>query len=476
MLLTAQIALLLVAPMAAILFSLLRPHHAAAIVMFGAMLFLPERVGFDLPGLPSIDKGSLPSIAVLIALFLTAPHRLALAHLLRRSDWFLVVLVLGAFATGYSNSDPVPCGSLAIRGIGAWDALSDASSILLGIVAPYLVGRAQIRSSRELRDFAAILVGASLVYLPLIYFELRMSPQLHNMVYGFSQHSFGQTIRFGGYRPMVFMSHGLTLAMFSLAGVVAAWALTRRALRTFGALSVPIALVLSVTHVLLKSTGAILYALAALPLVFLVKRRTGFIVTALLCAIVLTYPSTRAAGTFPTTWMVEQAQALSYERAQSLEFRFQNEDILLEKARQRFWLGWSGWGRSRVYDADGRDISVTDGTWVIVFGTYGAFGFYALFGLLTNASLTAFRALRHLRPTEAHLLSALTWVQVLLVVDLIPNSIGSNLHLYLTGCIVGAAHSLVKENRSSATVRGRDGGLRAPPPILEVAGHHRPRS
>jgi len=296
------------------------------------------------------------------------------------------------------------------------------------------------------------------------------------MVYGFSQHSFAQTIRFGGYRPMVFMSHGLTLAMFSLAGVVAAWALTRRGIRAFGALSVPIAFVLSVTHVLLKSTGAILYALVALSLLFFVKRRTGLIVTALLCAIVLTYPSTRAAGTFPTTWLVEQAQALSHERAQSLEFRFQNEDLLLEKARQRYWFGWSFWGRSRVCDADGHDISVTDGAWIIALGVYGAVGFYALFGLLTNASLTAFRALRHLRPAEAHLLSALAWVQVFLVVDLIPNSTGSNLHLYLTGCIVGAAHSLVKENRSSATVRGRDGGLHVPPPGLVAGGHYRPRS
>lgn len=463
----------MVAPTAAILFSLLRPHQAAAIVMLGAMLFLPERIGFNPPGLPSIDKRSLPALVVLIALLLTAPRRLALTRLLRRSDWLLIVLLLGTFASGYGNSDPAPCGSLRIRGIGTWDALSDASGILLGVVAPYLVGRAQIRSSRELREFATILVGASLLYLPLIYFELRMSPQLHTMVYGFAQHDFSQTIRFGGYRPMVFMSHGLTLAMFSLAGVVAAWALTRRGLRTFGTLSVPIALVLSVTHVLLKSTGAILYALAALPLVFLVKRRTGFIVTALLCAVVLTYPSTRAAGTFPATWLVEQAQAISYERAQSLGFRFQNEDLLLEKARQRFWLGWSIWGRSRVCDADGRDIAVTDGTWVIVFGSYGAVGFYALFGLLTSASLTAVRALRHLRPAEAHLLSALAWVQVFLVVDLIPNSIGSNLHLYLTGCIVGAAHNLVKENRSSAAVRGREGGLRAPPPILEVAGHRR---
>ncbi|HOS94114.1 MAG TPA: hypothetical protein PLQ54_12420, partial [Armatimonadota bacterium] len=352
---TAYAALLLFAPMAAILFSLLRPHQAAAIAMFGAMLFLPERVGFDLPGLPPIDKRSLPPLVVLIALLLTAPRRLAPAQLLRRSDWFMVVLVLGAFATAYGNSDPVPCGPRRIRGIGNWDALSEASGVVLGIVAPYLVGRVQIRSSRELRDFATILVGASLVYLPLIYFELRMSPQLHNMVYGFTQHSFLQTIRFGGYRPMVFMSHGLTLAMFSFAGFVVAWALTRRGTRVFGTLSVPIALVLSVTHVLLKSTGAILYALVALPLLFFVRRRTGLIVATLLCAVVLTYPSTRAAGTFPTTWLVQQAQTLSYDRAGSLDFRFQNEDLLLEKARQRFWLGWSGWGRSRVCNADGSD-------------------------------------------------------------------------------------------------------------------------
>jgi len=460
--LTAQIALLLVVPTAAILFSTLRPHQAAAVAMFGAMLFLPEQVGFDVPGLPSMDKRTLPPLVVLVALLLTASRRLTPAQLLRRSDWFLVVLFLGAFATGYSNSDPVPRGPLTIRGIGTRDALSDVAGILLGIIAPYVVGRAQIRTSRELRDFAAILVGANLAYLPLIYFELRMSPQLHHLIYGFSQHSFVQTIRYGGYRPMVFMSHGLTLALFSFAGVVAAWALTRRGFRTFGALSVPVALVLSITHVLLKSTGAIIYALVALALLFLVKRRAGLVVTALLCAVVLTYPSSRATNTFPTTWLVEQAQRISYDRAQSLQFRFDNENLLLEKARQRFWFGWSSWGRSRVYDADGRDIAVTDGAWVIVLGVYGVVGFYAFFGLLTSASLTAFRALRQLRPADAHLLSAMAWVQVFLVVDLIPNGIGSNLHLYLTGCIVGAAHSLVKESTSCATVFRRHDPLRAP--------------
>jgi hypothetical protein len=72
------------------------------------------------------------------------------------------------------------------------------------------------------------------------------------------------------------------------------------------------------------------------------------------------------------------------DRAQSLEFRLDNEEILGEKARQRFIFGWGGYGRNRVFDYNWAgelvDITVTDSLWIIAFGINGAIGLVSIFG------------------------------------------------------------------------------------------------
>jgi hypothetical protein len=69
------------------------------------------------------------------------------------------------------------------------------------------------------------------------------------------------------------------------------------------------------------------------------------------------------------------------ERADSLKFRLDQENALIERAMERPGLGWGGWGRSRLFDEEGRDISVTDGMWIITLGVSGLVGLVAL-GLL----------------------------------------------------------------------------------------------
>ncbi len=65
-------------------------------------------------------------------------------------------------------------------------------------------------------------------------------------------------------------------------------------------------------------------------------------------------------------------------RADSLDFRFDNDDFLIAKARQRPMFGWGGWSRNRVFDDKGNDIAITDGYWVIVFGINGFVGLISL--------------------------------------------------------------------------------------------------
>ena len=93
-------------------------------------------------------------------------------------------------------------------------------------------------------------------------------------------------------------------------------------------------------------------------------------------------------------YMLDAANSISEERAESLRVRFDNEQQLLERASQRFLFGWGRWGRSRIYDEYGKDISLTDGRWVITLGQFGVLGFLAEFGLLAFTVLRAASALR----------------------------------------------------------------------------------
>ena len=86
------------------------------------------------------------------------------------------------------------------------------------------------------------------------------------------------------------------------------------------------------------------------------------------------------------------AEKFSPVRAQSLQFRFDNETMLIVKAMQGTVFGWGGYGRSRVYDEKGKDLSVTDGLWII---TLGQNGLYGLIMLTTTIQLpVVFFALR----------------------------------------------------------------------------------
>jgi hypothetical protein len=78
--------------------------------------------------------------------------------------------------------------------------------------------------------------------------------------------------------------------------------------------------------------------------------------------------------------------ALSYSEArhQSLEFRIVNEEQLLARAMEKPWFGWGGYGRNLIIDPiTGRILSVPDGKWIILLGTFGWMGYLAEFGLLT---------------------------------------------------------------------------------------------
>ncbi len=52
--------------------------------------------------------------------------------------------------------------------------------------------------------------------------------------------------------------------------------------------------------------------------------------------------------------------------------------MLSEKALRRAMWGWGRFGKSRVYDENGKDISTTDGLWIITLGISGIVGLTAV--------------------------------------------------------------------------------------------------
>lgn len=69
---------------------------------------------------------------------------------------------------------------------------------------------------------------------------------------------------------------------------------------------------------------------------------------------------------------------LNPERAGSIAFRFENEELLRAKAQERLLFGWGGWGRNLVYaenwQGEIENITVTDSLWILAFGINGIVG------------------------------------------------------------------------------------------------------
>jgi len=451
-------ALFLWVPVTIGLFFKLDAPRATALAMIGSVMFLPEVVVVDPPLLPPMDKTSLTAFWVLAACLWKGRARLRSARPFRSWDGLFVVVLLANFGTSVTNPDALVTGPVVRPGLGLYDAFALGIKDTLSIYLPFLLGRAMLRDRKDLRQLMRILTGAGIVYSVLALVEMRLSPQLHNWIYGFHQMDFAMSFRLGGYRPMIFMQTGIAVGMFMLCCAIAAVARWRAGLIkpwSSGWLSLMV--------VLCRSTGAIVYALVALPVTALRKKPKGYL-PAVLAAMTLFYPALRALDVFPADQIVEYAEQVNEERALSLWFRFDQEFQLLERARERFWFGWGGYDRNRIFDPEtGGDLSVTDGDWAIQIGTRGVVGFAAIYGMLTLPVIAATLRLRELRSKRDRiLLGAFLFLTSLLIVDLLPNGLFHFLPFFFAGAadglsrgVLGAEQALRRRQRRERAQRAR---------------------
>ncbi|QSA97286.1 hypothetical protein [Methylococcus sp. EFPC2] len=324
-----------------------------------------------------------------------------------------------------------------------YDALSDVIRQSLFIV-PFALGRQLLTSASDSENIIRALVVAGIVYSLPMLFEVRMSPQLHTWIYGYFPHSFLQQMRDGGFRPVVFLGHGLWVAFFAMTAVVGAATLWQARISVGRFNPAGVLAYLSVVLLLCKSMASMLYAAVLLLFIRFTSVTTQLNIARCIVLITLLYPMLRAMECFPVQGIEEMAASVSKERAQSLKFRLDNEEILLARARERAFSGWGSWGRNRVYDeATGDDLSVTDGRWIIVMGQYGWFGYIAEFGLLALPVFRAFKASRYVPiKKDRIILGALSLILAISLLDLLVNASVTPWTWLIAGSLLGRCESI----------------------------------
>jgi hypothetical protein len=177
-------------------------------------------------------------------------------------------------------------------------------------------------------------------------------------------------------------------------------------------------LYLGVVLVLCKSVAAAVEGIALSLLLLFTSLRTAMRCAVLMAALALFYPAVRIADLMPLEQIVAVSDALDPSRAKSLNFRFESEEAMLAKARERFLFGWGGYRRAWVFDEEtGENITVPDGYWIIQLGGRGLVGFLTAYALYTIPVFRAGRSLRRVStPLDRTLLVTLALVAPRLLV------------------------------------------------------------
>ncbi|MFN3969833.1 MAG: hypothetical protein ACK4L4_00495 [Gemmobacter sp.] len=420
-------------------------------MLLGYMLLPPVQASFNLPAIPELDKFSITNICALVLTLFVLRERVPVLPANPVGGMLLALFVISPFATAITNPDPIPVYLGDVPALRAYDAVSYVAGQLIALI-PFFLARRFLGTEEGLRLLLVSLVTAGLLYSVPMLFEGRFSPQLNTWIYGFFQHDFGQSMRGGGFRPMVFMPHGLWVAFFALMAAVSALYLLREAGPEERPKRIVIWLYLTGVLVLCRSAGPMVYALALTPVILFAPKRVQLLVAAGLAVLVMTYPLLRGAHLVPLDRILEAALSFSAERHQSLEYRIINEEILLARAQEKFWFGWGGYGRALILDPyDGRILSVPDGGWIIVLGKYGWLGYGAQFGLLVLPLILLGREAILSRGAafgRAGCVVALIYAANL--VDLLPNDTIIPLTWLMGGALLAWAEGLAVARRAQA--------------------------
>ncbi|MEQ9482324.1 O-antigen ligase domain-containing protein [Coleofasciculus sp. F4-SAH-05] len=447
----AQLAMLAWIPVVLFLFVRFPAQKAVIIGFIGAWLFLPQKAGFYFPGLPDYDRVSAVSYSILLATFVFDVGRFRSF----KFSWIDIPMLIWCLC---------PLASSITSGLGAYDGMSAVLDQTIAWGVPYFLGRIYLNNLRGLRLLAIGIFIGGLVYVPLCLFEIRMSPQLHQMVYGYFPHMFAQTIRYGGFRPQVFMTHGLQVGIWMMsASLIGIWLWQAGVIKQLWGIPMSwLVLVLSITFVLLKSTGAWFLMALGVAILFSAKWFRTALPFFLTIVIIFSYLYGGVTGEFTgekKDGILQFVTTLTDEsRAGSLGARFNQEEVLGDLARERIVFGHGKWGWVARDEETGKEYVAADSLWILGFTHNGVVGLFSLY-LAMLLPVISFGVLRYPGTTWFHPkvapAAALAVVVMLFMFDSLLNAHPTPTYMLASGAISGLVVNetqtqKVKGNRAAA--------------------------
>lgn len=433
-------------PMVLVLFVVVPPRRAVVIALIGSWLFLPQ-LSLAVPLMPDFSKVTATSYAIILGALILDPKSRVLNFKPSWIDIPMAVYVLHPFFSSMTN------------GLGFYDGAAQIVDKLITHGLPYLIGRLYFRTPDDAKEFAMGMLIGGMLYVPLCLYEIRMSPHLHQMLYGFRPvNDWQQVKRWGGWRPMVFMRHGLMVGVWmTTTAAMAFWLWRTKAVKdVFGIPMWVIGPVIIVTAILCKTTGALALFSVVLTAMLAVRYLDS---KALLYAILYGIPLfllVRASGLLLGENFGETIAGLfpaMEERANSLQYRLDHENAIAGRAHEKILVGWGGWGDAfDVYINKYNSRAVPDSLWIRAFGEGGAIGLLSLYGyyLIPPIVLLSKLKAREWCSAQCAPITGMAMVIMIYAMDCLFNTMENPVFIVATGAVAGMAASLSRSPAKQA--------------------------
>ena len=448
-----QIALLLWILVSIAMFATISPLRAFLLTYAIGLLFLPvEIIGPDGHQIGSIvfsqslriDKIAACHISAILGTLLFAPH------VLRRFrfqwiDLMFAIVLAGAFATSILNN------------LGSKEGLSLVVNAIRGYLPLLVLARIYITSFADLLQAMRVIVGSALIYAMICVLEWRISPQLHTWLYGYFQHSFDEFMRYNRFRPAGFVRHAIELSSFmAMAAILTGWLTWKKMFKPLWGF-IPAGAVLTAILIGLAATmtvsGYAEFLLGASVLTGLLMLRTRWVLW-ILPLVAIVWIAGRSTGTLDAAWLVDMTKRFNPERAASVQYRLEAEQLNLDLASQHWLLG-QGARHGAARTNEGSLILALDAQWLINLIFFGIVGLAGWFMLWAWAIIETTRRWRRMSP-QAQSLAAVVCVLIgAQFIDFLFNDFPSWLLLILNiGLISSMQHERSVLRRNSRQNRG----------------------
>lgn len=304
-----------------------------------------------------IDKYVACHLAVLIGTVLFCPQ------LLSRLRLGLIDAIYGAMLAGIILTYMVVEHDLKT-------GFSNAVSAFIAYYPAIVFARIYITSLADLNIVMRTLVGAAVIYGVICLIEVRISPQIHRLLYGYFQHSFAQFIRYGMFRPAGMMRHAIEVSFFMGTCTVLATGLVWR--KMFPPLwgMIPgyavVGWLLFCLFMTFTVSGYVAFfaGFCTLMLLHLTQKRAFILV---LPVFSVAWMVLRYFGEIDTARIISLVSMFNAERSESLEYRLNAEAVYLFGNNLNPLLGGGT-------DIVMRGKPVVDAFWLIQVGFYGWLG------------------------------------------------------------------------------------------------------